>query len=44
VIAEASYEAARKYYAETPQDEKCDTGITAVMKATARSKQQSFKG
>jgi hypothetical protein len=43
-IVEASDEAARNYYAETPQDKKSNTGINVVMRAAARNKQQSFKG
>jgi hypothetical protein len=43
-IAEASDDAVRKYYDETPKEEKYDTGITAVMRAIAKTKQQSFKG
>jgi hypothetical protein len=41
---EASDDAARKYYDETPKEERCNTGITAVMRATTKTKQQSFKG
>jgi hypothetical protein len=43
-IAEASDGATRKYYDETSKDEKSDTGITTVMRATTKSKHQSFKG
>jgi hypothetical protein len=35
-------DAARKYYEEILEVER--TGVTAVMRATAKSKQQSFKG
>jgi hypothetical protein len=38
-IAEASDDAARKYYNETPKEERCDTGVTAVMRAAAKTKQ-----
>jgi hypothetical protein len=43
-IAEASDDAARKYYEETPKKDKSDEGVTATMRSAARSKQQSFKG
>jgi hypothetical protein len=43
-IVEASDDVMRKYYNETPKEERCDTGVTAVMKAAAKNKQQSFKG
>jgi hypothetical protein len=43
-IAEASDDAARKYYEETPKEDRSDAAITAVMKAGAMRKQQSFKG
>jgi hypothetical protein len=36
-IVEASDEAARNYYAETPQDKKSNTGINVVMRAAARN-------
>jgi hypothetical protein len=42
-IAEFSDDAARKYYEETPKDNRSDTAVIAVMRATTRSKQQSFK-
>jgi hypothetical protein len=38
-IAEASDEAARKYYDETPKKERYNTSITIVMRAVAKSKQ-----
>jgi hypothetical protein len=37
-------DAARKYYDETPKEDWRDVGVTAVMEAAAKSKQQSFKG
>jgi hypothetical protein len=43
-IAEASDDAARKYYEETPESERTSTGVTAVMRAATKSKQHSFKG
>ena len=43
-IAEASDEAARKYYEETPEEERTSSGVTFVMRAAAKAKQQSFKG
>jgi hypothetical protein len=43
-IAEASNDAARKYYDETPKDERSDTEVTAVMRAAAKTKQHSFRG
>jgi hypothetical protein len=43
-IAEASDDAARKYYEETLELERTGLGVTAVMRAAAKSKQQSFKG
>jgi hypothetical protein len=42
-IAEASNDAAKKYYEETPKEDRNDATITAIMKHAARSKQQSFK-
>jgi hypothetical protein len=36
--------AARKYYDETPKEDRSDEGVTAVMRSAAKSKQQSFKG
>jgi hypothetical protein len=41
-IAEASDDAARKYYEETPESERTSTGVTAVMRAATKSKQHSF--
>jgi hypothetical protein len=43
-IAEASDDAARKYYEETPKDERNDAAVTAAMRNAAKTKQQSFKG
>ena len=43
-IAEAADEAARKYYDETEPHDRSDTDVTALMRAAARSKQQSFRG
>jgi hypothetical protein len=37
-IAEAFDDAARKYYEETPKEDRSDSGITAVMRAAAKSK------
>ena len=42
--AEASDDAARKYYNETPKEDQSDIGVTAVMRAAPKSKQKSFKG
>jgi hypothetical protein len=43
-IAEASDDAARKYYEETPKEERNDAAVTAVMRHAAKTRQQSFKG
>jgi hypothetical protein len=43
-IAEASDDAARKYYEETPEEERTSSGVTFVMRAAAKTKQNSFKG
>jgi hypothetical protein len=43
-IAEALDYAARKYYEETPEKDRTTLGVTTVMRAVAKSKQQSFKG
>jgi len=43
-IGEASDDAARKYYEETPTEGRNDAGVTAAMRAAARLKHQSFKG
>jgi hypothetical protein len=37
-IAEASDDAAKKYYDETPKEEKSDTDVIAVMRAAAKTK------
>jgi hypothetical protein len=34
-IGEASDDAVRKYYDETPKEDRSDTGVTAAMRATA---------
>jgi hypothetical protein len=43
-IAEASNDAARKYYDEIPADERSTSEVTALMRAAAKTKHQSFKG
>jgi hypothetical protein len=43
-IAKAFDDAARKYYDETSKEKRCDTGVTTVMRAAAKTKLQSFKG
>jgi hypothetical protein len=43
-ITEASDDVARKYYEETLEAERTSPGVTAVVRAAAKSKQQSFKG
>jgi hypothetical protein len=43
-IVEASDDAARKYYDETPKEERSDTEVTPVMRATIKTKLHSFKG
>jgi phosphoenolpyruvate synthase/pyruvate phosphate dikinase len=43
-IAEALDDAARKYYDETPKEERSDTEVTAVMRAAAKTKRHSFRG
>jgi hypothetical protein len=43
-IAEASDEAARKYMEETPEADKSDSGLTAAMRAAAKTKVQAYKG
>ena len=42
-IGEASNDAARKYYDETPKEDRSDAGVTAAMRASAKLKHQSFK-
>jgi hypothetical protein len=43
-IAEVADDAARKYYDETAKEDRSDTAVTAVMRAAAKTMQQSFKG
>ena len=43
-IAKASDDAARKYYEEILEGERTNSGVTSVMRAAAKAKQQSFKG
>jgi hypothetical protein len=43
-IGEASDDAARKYYNETPKEDRNDAGVTAAMRAAAKNKHHSFKG
>ena len=43
-IAEASDAATRKYYEETPKEDRNDTVVTAVMRHATKNKQHSFKG
>jgi hypothetical protein len=43
-ISEASDDASRKYYEETPEKDRTIAGVTEVMRATARNKHASFKG
>jgi hypothetical protein len=43
-IADASNDAARKFYEETEEADRIVPGVTAVMRAAAKAKQQSFKG
>jgi hypothetical protein len=43
-IAKASNDAAKKYYEETPKDDRSNIAVITVKRAAARSKQQSFKG
>jgi hypothetical protein len=38
-IAEATDDAARKYYDEATKEDRSDTAVTAVMRAAAKSKQ-----
>jgi hypothetical protein len=44
LLVDASNDAARKYYEETAKADRTVSGVTAVMRATAKAKQQSFKG
>jgi hypothetical protein len=43
-IAEASDDVARKYYEETPKEDRNDTAVTAIMRHATKSRQHSFKG
>jgi hypothetical protein len=43
-IAEAADDAARKYYDEIAKEDRSDTAVTVVMRAAARSREQSFRG
>jgi hypothetical protein len=43
-IAEAYDDAARKYYEETPKEDRNDATVTTVMRHAAKTRQQSFKG
>jgi hypothetical protein len=43
-ISEASDDASRKCYEETPEKDRTSSGVTEVMRAAAKSKHQSFKG
>jgi hypothetical protein len=43
-IAEAADDAARKYYDETAKEDRSDTTVTVLMRAAAKTRQQSFRG
>ena len=43
-IGEASDDAARKFYDETPKEDRSNVGVTVAMRTTTRLKHQSFKG
>jgi adenine-specific DNA glycosylase len=43
-IAEAADDAARKYYDETAKEDTSDTTVTALIRAAAKTRQQSFRG
>jgi hypothetical protein len=43
-IADASNNAARKYYEETEEADRTVPGVITVMRAAAKAKQQSYKG
>jgi hypothetical protein len=43
-IGEASDDAARKYYDETPLEDRTDSGVTAAMRAAAKTRHHTFKG
>ena len=40
---EAFDDASRKYYEETPEEERTGSGVTEVMRDAAKAKHQSFK-
>ena len=42
-ISEASDDASRKYYEETPEKKRTGSGITEVMRDATKAKHQSFK-
>jgi hypothetical protein len=42
-ISEASDDASRKYYEETPEKDRTGSGVTEVMRDATKSKHQSFK-
>jgi hypothetical protein len=41
---EASDDVARKYYDETSMEDRSDTGVTAAMRAAAKTRHHSLKG
>jgi hypothetical protein len=43
-IAEAADDAVRKYYDETAKEDRSNAAVTVVMRAAARTMQQSFRG
>jgi hypothetical protein len=43
-ISEASDDASRKYYEETPEKDRTIAGVTKVMRAASKIKHASFKG
>jgi hypothetical protein len=43
-IGEASDDAARKYYDETPMEDRIDTSVTTAMRAAAKTRHHTFKG
>ena len=42
-ISEASDDASRKYYENTPEQERTSSGVTEMMRGVAKAKHQSFK-
>ena len=42
-ILEASDDASKKHYEETPEKERTGSGVTEVMRDAAKAKHQSFK-